>query len=70
MESALNSEENGVLYSELESFEKAQLGNLCPEDAQEARALVPSLNMEGRSIDNTELTELLQQLAQHRQYST
>ena len=28
----------------LAEFEMAQLGNLCPESAEEARALVPSLN--------------------------
>lgn len=28
----------------LEEFEMAQLGNLCPESAEEARALIPSLN--------------------------
>lgn len=27
----------------LSEFEMAQLGNLCPETAEEARALVPSL---------------------------
>ena len=28
----------------LAEFEMAQLGNLCPETAEEARALIPSLN--------------------------
>lgn len=55
----------------LEPFEVAQLGNLCPETAAEAKALIPSLeNMEGRMLDNAQLTELLQQLAANKQFST
>ena len=46
----------------------AQLGNLCPNDAHEAKALVPSLAMPGREIDNTLLTELLDQLNSFKQY--
>ena len=52
----------------LEPFEVAQLGNLCPADAHEAKALVPSLAMPGRDIDNTQLTELLEQLNSLKQY--
>ena len=54
----------------LEPFEVAQLGNLTPEDAQEAKALVPSLdNMPGRNIDDSALTELLKQIAEYKQFS-
>jgi DNA-directed RNA polymerase II subunit RPB4 len=52
----------------LEPFEVAQLGNLCPGDAQEAKALIPSLAMPDRDIDNTRLTELLEQLNSFKQY--
>lgn len=54
----------------LDAFEVAQLGNLCPQDAQEARALIPSLDMPGRDIDNAQLTEVLEQLNANRQYPT
>lgn len=52
----------------LEPFEVAQLGNLCPGDAHEAKTLVPSLDMPGRQIDNTRLNELLEQLNSFKQY--
>ena len=49
-------------------FEVAQLGNLCPEDAEEAKALVPSLALAGRDdVDDAQLTEFLQQLVTRRQ---
>eukprot|EP00322_Chrysochromulina_rotalis_P029559 CAMPEP_0115845958 /NCGR_PEP_ID=MMETSP0287-20121206/9618_1 /TAXON_ID=412157 /ORGANISM="Chrysochromulina rotalis, Strain UIO044" /LENGTH=145 /DNA_ID=CAMNT_0003299743 /DNA_START=62 /DNA_END=499 /DNA_ORIENTATION=+ len=60
----------------LEPFEVAQLGNLCPENALEAKALIPSLDMPDRErlgmcdVDNTQLTELLQELAANKQFST
>ena len=54
----------------LDPFEVAQLGNLCPEDAQEARALIPSLDMERREIDNAQLTEILEDLNSFKQYPT
>ena len=54
----------------LDPFEVAQLGNLTPQDAQEARALVPSLDMSGRDIDNAQLTEILEQLNSFKQYPT
>eukprot|EP00312_Isochrysidales_sp_CCMP1244_P005180 CAMPEP_0196690450 /NCGR_PEP_ID=MMETSP1090-20130531/19904_1 /TAXON_ID=37098 /ORGANISM="Isochrysis sp, Strain CCMP1244" /LENGTH=180 /DNA_ID=CAMNT_0042029551 /DNA_START=38 /DNA_END=578 /DNA_ORIENTATION=- len=49
-------------------FEVAQLGNLCPEDADEAKALIASLalpTLEGmaRDIDSAQLTEVLQGIA-------
>ena len=52
----------------LAPFEVAQLGNLCPGDAQEAKALIPSLAMADREIDNSQLTELLEQLNSFKQY--
>jgi DNA-directed RNA polymerase II subunit RPB4 len=57
----------------LHEFEVAQLGNLCPEDADEAKALVPSLallNIDGepRDIDSASLTEVLQQICDCRQF--
>lgn len=50
-------------------FELAQLGNLCPQDTQEAKALVPSLGMPERQQDSTHLTELLERLNSLKQYS-
>ena len=54
-------------------FEVAQLGNLCPEDADEAKALIPSLalpTLEGmaRDIDSAQLTEVLQGICDCRQF--
>lgn len=54
----------------LEPFEVAQLGNLCPQDPQEARALVPSLDMPGRDLDNALLAEVLDQLSSYKQYGS
>ena len=54
----------------LEPFEVAQLGNLCPETAQEAKALIPSLDVEDRELDNQQLTDLLQSLAANKQFHT
>ena len=54
----------------LDPFEVAQLGNLCPKDAQEAKTLIPSLNMPHRDFDNSALSELLEQLDSFRQYPT
>jgi len=54
-------------------FEVAQLGNLCPEDADEAKALIASLalpTLEGmaRDIDSAQLTEVLQGICDCRQF--
>jgi len=57
-------------HADLDPFEVAQLGNLCPQDAQEARALIPSLDMAGRDIDNAQLAEVLEQLNSFKQYPT
>lgn len=54
----------------LEPFECTQLINLCPQDPQEAKALIPSLVMEGREIDNAQLNEVLDQLNSFKQFSS
>lgn len=57
----------------LAPFEVTQLSNLCPENAQEAKALIASLDMPDREcgeIGNSELNEVLQQLASYKQFST
>ena len=49
----------------LEPFEVAQLANLCPEDVEEARALIPSLGMadrRGGAVDFVQLADALQQI--------
>eukprot|EP00965_Chrysotila_dentata_P131031 4331512-Pleurochrysis_carterae.AAC.3 len=56
-------------YPKLNSFEGVQLGNLFPEDAEEARALVPSLQLDGRGMDTDRLNELLQALADCKQFT-
>ena len=53
----------------LEPFEVAQIGNLCPVDAQEAKALIPSLDMPERHIDNKDLTDLLAQVSSYQQFT-
>lgn len=47
----------------LAEFEMAQLGNLCPESAEEARALVPSLN---GKLDEDLLQKILDDMATAR----
>lgn len=53
----------------LAAFEVAQIGNLCPADAEEARALIPSLNRDGRHIDNGELDEVLKKVQSKMAFS-
>ena len=43
-----------------------QLGNLCPDDSEEAKALIPSLQMPDRDIDTSALTDLLGSIASYR----
>lgn len=50
----------------LEPFEMAQIGNLCPQDVQEAKALIPSLDMPGRDLDQSALAEVLEQVSAYR----
>lgn len=52
----------------LHEFEIAQLGNLLPDSADEAKALIPSL-MEA-SITNEQLSEALEQLRSYRSYAS
>ena len=54
----------------LEQFESTQLINLCPQDPQEAKALIPSLVMENRDIDNAQLNEVLEQITSCKQYTS
>ncbi|KAG2222629.1 hypothetical protein INT45_008293 [Circinella minor] len=44
---------------DLAQFEVAQLANLCCEDAEEAKALIPSL---GQKIDDEKVQELLNEM--------
>lgn len=47
----------------LAEFEMAQLGNLCPETAEEARALIPSLS---GKIEEDLLQKILEDMATAR----
>lgn len=47
----------------LAEFEMAQLGNLCPETSEEARALIPSL---GEKIEEDLLQKILEDMATAR----
>jgi|MDTA01.2.fsa_nt_gb DNA-directed RNA polymerase II subunit RPB4 len=50
-------------------FEMAQLANLCPQDIQEAKTLIPTLeNMSDRNLDDSQLSEVLDQLQQLQSY--
>lgn len=48
----------------LHKFEQAALANLCPETAEEAKALIPSL--QERNVDDFTLNELLQEMQAFR----
>ena len=56
------------------AFEVAQLANLCPEDGDEARHLVPSLalpvdqreSLNLAEVDTSQLSEVLQQIAKFK----
>ncbi|KAF2147713.1 hypothetical protein K461DRAFT_283306 [Myriangium duriaei CBS 260.36] len=50
---------------ELEKFERSQLGSLCPDTAEEAKTLVPSL--EGK-ISDDDLQELLDEMMRLRNF--
>ena len=47
----------------LAEFEMAQLGNLCPETAEEARALIPSLN---GKLDDDLMQKILEDMSTAR----
>jgi len=49
----------------LHKFEMASLANLCPDSAEEAKSLIPSL--EGR-FDDEELTQILDEIKNHRSF--
>ena len=46
----------------LHKYELAQLANLCPESAEEARSLIPSLEGPNR-FDDEDLQEILDDIA-------
>ncbi|ELR09149.1 RNA polymerase B [Pseudogymnoascus destructans] len=52
-------------HPELAKFERAQLGSLCCELAEEAKTLVPSL---ADKISDDDLQELLNEINKHRGY--
>jgi len=52
-------------HQELAKFERAQLGSLCCELAEEAKTLVPSL---ADKITDEDLQELLNEISKHRGY--
>ena len=52
---------------DIHEFEVAQLGNLLPEEVDEARALIPSLSAE--KVASEQLSEVLEQLKTYRSYS-
>ncbi|KAF3438304.1 hypothetical protein FNV43_RR21066 [Rhamnella rubrinervis] len=47
---------------QLAEYELAVLGNLCPETAEEAKAVVPSLKTKERNHDDEAIEKLLQDL--------
>ena len=49
----------------------AQLANLCPQDIQEAKTLIPTLeNMSDRNLDDSQLSEVLDQIQQLQSYNS
>ncbi|KZV74515.1 hypothetical protein PENSPDRAFT_194909 [Peniophora sp. CONT] len=52
---------------ELTQFETAQIANLCPVDADEAKSVVPSLN---NKIDDDRLQNLLDEIQTLRKFQT
>jgi len=52
-------------HQELAKFERAQLGSLCCELAEEAKTLIPSL---ADKITDEDLQELLNEISKHRGY--
>mmetsp|Transcript_58013 Transcript_58013/g.95794 ORF Transcript_58013/g.95794 Transcript_58013/m.95794 type:complete len:134 (+) Transcript_58013:1-402(+) len=68
----LRRDQSGDETLNLEEFELAQLGNLSPEDADEAKVLVPSLAMPGRPGGDVEpalLTEALQEISSSKHFT-
>eukprot|EP00054_Salpingoeca_dolichothecata_P003143 m.25544 g.25544 ORF g.25544 m.25544 type:complete len:140 (+) comp13579_c1_seq2:43-462(+) len=56
---------NVLVDKGLHSFEQAALANLCPENADEAKTLIPSLK---DRIDDEELAEILQDIQSFRNH--
>ncbi|EER28734.1 RNA polymerase Rpb4 family protein [Coccidioides posadasii C735 delta SOWgp] len=52
-------------HTELEFFERSQLGSLCCDNAEEAKALIPSI---GNKISDADLQELLDELTKLRNF--
>ena len=52
-------------HTELEMFERSQLGTLCCESAEEAKTLIPSL---AGKIGDAELQELLDDITKLRNF--
>ncbi|MCJ1351893.1 MAG: RNA polymerase B [Icmadophila ericetorum] len=52
-------------HSELELFERSQLGSLCCETSEEAKTLIPSL---ATKISDTDLQELLDDITKLRNF--
>ncbi|KAI1917086.1 hypothetical protein LOZ53_003327 [Ophidiomyces ophidiicola] len=52
-------------HTELEFFERSQLGSLCCDNAEEAKALIPSI---GNKISDHDLQELLDELTKLRNF--
>jgi len=65
---------------QLHKFEQAALANLCPENTDEAKTLIPSLGLPGGSadgewqreleVDETELDETIENLQAYRKISS
>ncbi len=52
-------------HTELELFERSQLGSLCCESAEEAKTLIPSLS---NKIIDADLQELLDDITKLRNF--
>ncbi|KAL1961785.1 hypothetical protein VTN77DRAFT_1072 [Rasamsonia byssochlamydoides] len=53
-------------HTELEMFERSQLGSLCCDNAEEAKSLIPSLQ---NKISDADLQELLDELTKLRNFA-
>ncbi|MCJ1227894.1 RNA polymerase B [Toensbergia leucococca] len=55
-----------VSHTEMEQFERSQLGSLCCESAEEAKTLIPSLS---NKISDVDLQEMLDEITKLRHFS-
>uniref|UniRef100_A0A0D6RA44 RNA polymerase Rpb4/RPC9 core domain-containing protein n=2 Tax=Araucariaceae TaxID=25664 RepID=A0A0D6RA44_ARACU len=53
---------------QLTEFELCVIGNLCPDTAEEARAMVPTLKSKGRGLDDDKIDKMLSDLAMIRKF--